>query len=850
MAERAADALIAAMRSGKWSARDQDRFVEYFASTGDPDGSLVVELAELAGAVRTGDAALGLHRAAWAARFREALLRWPGSEQRLGDLTDEYAEPDEPVIDFSPPAWYLGETAQGPRARETERPADRPDGRDPEWYAARDALFRAADSRDREWYTAPDAREVADRAAAALRDAAGPPPFPLRSPRSGRPDGQDVPRPTAPHLPTAPADAPAPPAPTTTNTVTGGTQQALVQAGSVGAIHQHFGAAHDGPDWRPVHHIGPAEFGVRPTRRVSGLPDVPPYVPRDCDAELAANLTQYGLVLLLGKPVTGTSYAAWHAAHHLDGHQLYAPERGADLRALLGSLKGKPGRYLLWLDDIEGHLGERGLEPGLLGRLTALGVRILATMDADAYYERRTGSTPGDRVIAHAHTVELPRTWSESEFARLAEQVEDPRAYEAHLWTGGGNPAAYLALGHLLHEEWIRLSARNADPDGVALVRAALDVARCGYAGPVPLELLRKLGAPGDTGWAARERIGNVGFLMPGERPGTWRAHGALVAGTLRTAGEPATDELRWQVFDAAAHRGPEEAAVGDALAAVLRPRAEAGEADAAHGMGQLARLAGDPQQERRWFRQAADAGHEEAVEDLAVLLVADGEFTAAVPYLETLAAAGRTWAALELADHHRARAEELLTGAVEASVPSGRAALHLGDLISGTPGRAEESMSHYIAAWDAGVGDAALRIAGLLHDWGRPQEAEPWYRCAADAGDTLAAYYLGVFLFNAGDRTPEVHTLLTRAAEAGHAAAETALGLLAEERGARREAFTHYEKGDEGGHPEAAYRIALMADDPAVRDDWLHRAAEQGHYDANRTTGTIAPDPPDTVDG
>ncbi|MCQ4212703.1 hypothetical protein, partial [Streptomyces longispororuber] len=160
LAERAADALVAAMRSGKWSARDQDRFVEYFASTGDPDGSIVVELAELAGAVRTGDVALGPHRAAWAARFREALRRWPGSEQRLGDLTDEYAEPDEPVIDFSPPAWYLGETAQGSRARETEGPAgpaardgDRPDGRDPEWYVVRDAMARAAESRDREWYT-------------------------------------------------------------------------------------------------------------------------------------------------------------------------------------------------------------------------------------------------------------------------------------------------------------------------------------------------------------------------------------------------------------------------------------------------------------------------------------------------------------------------------------------------------------------------------------------------------------------------------------------------------------------------------------------------------------------------
>ncbi|MGH4029854.1 tetratricopeptide repeat protein [Actinomycetota bacterium Odt1-20B] len=617
----------------------------------------------------------------------------------------------------------------------------------------------------------------------------------------------------------------------------------------IGAQHiygSRGGGAH-APDWRPAQELGPAEIGVRPTRRAPGFPDIPPYAARDIDPELAAALDGGGFVLLLGKPCSGTSYTAWNALRALDGHQVYAPERGADLRALLGPVKENPGQYVLWLDDIEGHLGERGLEPSLLERFKVLGVRVLATMDPDTYYERRTGSSPGDRAIAHARTVELPGRWTEAEFARLAEHIEDPRSYEAYLWSESGNPPAHLALGHLLHEEWQRLSAREAAPAGVAgiaVVRAALDVARCGYAGAVPLELLVGLGAPGETEWAGKERCGYAGFLVPGEKPATWRAHEALVAGELR-AGEPVADELRWDVYNETASGSPEERAVLDGLIAVLRARARAGDRDAAYDLTHVL-LDGD--ENESWLRAAADRGHADAMDDFAAVLQKQGKADEALTYLERSTANGSAWAAARLARHYRTRAEEILTPT--AAERRGNA-VALGDLIAGTPGREAEALRHYLTAWRSGGGGvAALRIADFLRDHGRPDEAEAWYRHAAEAGGTLAAHSLGLLLAATRGLDPEVEQLLTRAADAGHAPAATALGVLKAGQGDIKAARALYKKGDAGGDPEAAYRMGCLMKNPAIRKEWLQRAATRGHYQAGKDIGAFEPPPaPDTVE-
>ena len=467
----------------------------------------------------------------------------------------------------------------------------------------------------------------------------------------------------------------------------------------------HYGGSSAPHDWRPVQEVGPAEFGVRPTRRVPGLPDIPPYVARDCDTELADRLEHTGFVLLLTKPLSGTSHTAWHAVTRLTGHRMYAPEPGADLRALpplldhrpgisrppgiyrphlVGAAEDRPGRYVLWLDALEGHLGGRGLDPGLLGRLNALGVVVLATMDADDYRERRT-----DRLLATAHTVEVPHRWNGGECKRLR-QTDDPRVAEASAHAERGSVAAYLALGHHLREEWRH--TRAAHPRGDLLVWAAVDLVRCGVREAVSQDLLNRLydqpgtetgtetepetaSAPGSVpeeafaealGWATRDRFGVAGLslLVPGESPGTWRAHGALTVDL-----QPATPSLWLRTIDEATwDDGVDPEALVDRYCELLRPRAQAGNLHTTLMLAELRVRRGDRAEALYWYRKAADEGIVEAAATLGALLTEWGhDQVEAIARLEFAASTGHRDAALLLGDVLRDRTEHWLRTAAEA---------------------------------------------------------------------------------------------------------------------------------------------------------------------------------------
>ncbi|MFI0981397.1 hypothetical protein ACH4SP_30855 [Streptomyces sp. NPDC021093] len=456
-----------------------------------------------------------------------------------------------------------------------------------------------------------------------------------------------------------------------TNTLSDATVDGpVIQVGHVGSFHQNRHVAgdnvdltgntingqvigvqtvHHAPptahDWRPVREVGPIEFGVRPTRRVH-LRDAPPYAERDRDRELAEWLAHTGLVLILAKPLAGTSHTAWNAVTQMDGHRLYAPEPGTDLRTLPADLKNERGKYVLWLDDITDHLGAGGLTHSLLGRLTALGVVVLATMDPDAHYARRT-----ERVLAAAHTVELEREWSDREFARLLPFVQDGCVAEIYEHGDRAHVAAHFAFGHLLRDEWHRPGTRTAHPRGHLLVRAAVELAGCGVRTPVPESLLRRLcegyAAEADGvakesyeeafAWATAEHFGIPGFslLAPARGPGFWRAHGALVAGEW-----PVTDEVRERILR---ETQDEEDIDSDDLERsycdVLRPRAESGDLAA---MVRLGRLAPKFTEALTWYRRAADAGSVAAAAELGQLLSElDGSEAEAVKYLEAAARGG-----------------------------------------------------------------------------------------------------------------------------------------------------------------------------------------------------------------
>lgn len=499
----------------------------------------------------------------------------------------------------------------------------------------------------------------------------------------------------------------------TANTVSGGTVEGpLIQAGRIASVsvgdqvagdhldfrdatfherfvgvqHNHYGSA-PAPAaawWRPVGEVGPVEFGVRPTRHVTGLPDVPPYVTRDCDQDLHTKLTHNGLVLILGEPYAGKSYTAYQGVRSLEGYRLYAPDPGEDLRGLPDRLKAMPGDYVIWLDELTGHLGEGALEPRLLGRLTSHGAVVFGTMRPDEYYHRRAGSTPGDRVVAMARTVDLPREWSEAELARLGAH-DDPRAYPAYMWSGKEGAASYFAIGHLLFDEWRRVGTQLEHPRGQLLVRVAVDLARCGVTKAVPTALLKAAKSryldgeqeresfEDSLAWATTPLFGVSGLLVAGEGNDTWRAYGALVAEALRSEVlPPVPDEVWWTLFDRRSDWGIDRAAVLDAARAAFRSRVEAGD------VGIMRRFAWetDGEEKEGWLRRAADLDDDEAAVQLGELLLRRGDGQGAVPYLERAASRGRAAAAGLLGLHYRNQAQRWLTQAAVAGDQRAKRAL------------------------------------------------------------------------------------------------------------------------------------------------------------------------------
>ncbi|MDC0767890.1 hypothetical protein [Streptomyces sp. HD] len=603
----------------------------------------------------------------------------------------------------------------------------------------------------------------------------------------------------------------------------------------VGVQHNHYGAVPAPADWRPVRRVGPLEFGVRPTRPVPGVPDVPPYVERDCDEDLRAKLTGHGLVVILGRPCTGKSYTAWRAVRSLKGQRrLYAPDAGEDLRPLVAALQGDPGGYVVWLDELTGHLGAGGVDLRLLGRLNDLGAVVLATMSPDEYYRRRAGTAPGDRVVAAARTVELAREWSDAELARLA-ALDDPRAYPAYMWSGREGVASYFAVGHHLYDEWRRVGTQLEHPRGQLLVRAAVDLARCGVTAAVPAELLRKVqeqyraedreSFEDALAWATAPMFGVSGLLVAGAEDGAWRAYGALVAEALRSGDlEPVPDEVWWTLLDAAREPGAplDFPAVLDAARNALYPRVEAG--DPAVALGFARRTEGDEREV--WLRRAAEAGDAWAAVELAEILRERGEESRALSYLERAAESGSEKAAARLGSLLRDRAEHWLRRAAEAG--EGEAAHELGEMVIGT-GRDDEAVRWYRRAAEAGHQKAAVRLGKLYSNWGRA-EAEAWLRHASDWGDPSAANMLAIHL--SAEEAPdeaEVEALFRQAVEGGNRSAMVNLGIRLENEGRYVEAGSLYLAADRTGYPFAARHMAqllLTQGKEKEAADWRRKAA------------------------
>ena len=614
-----------------------------------------------------------------------------------------------------------------------------------------------------------------------------------------------------------------------------------------GVQHNHYGTGtlHDPAGWSTVEAADPIGLGVRRTRRLDKDPELPPYVRRDVDERLRALVTAGGLVVVTGEPLSGKSRTAWAAVFDAlsPKTRVYSPSPGADLHALPGVLRDRDGSYVLWLDELEGHLGERGLDAALLAQLAELHVPVVATMSDEAYDARRFGGGPAARVLARAEPLELMCRWSEAELTTLAHE-DDSRLVDAREWRGKRGVTEYLAVGPELWDEWWRARRATAHPRGHLVVRVAADLARLGVHKGVTPDVLEELSdhyelsegvdPDGESwtdafAWATEVRHGVTGMLVEDGPRGELRAYGSLAADAewssqTRTIPHDVWEAVRTLALDegegSACHLRFAKAAV-----AYFMPHAAAGSPEALfrlarydHGLGMIKR--------EHCFREAANQGHDRAAAALAELLMARGDTAEAEPYLEQAARAGDAKAAATLGSLLRDRAETWLRAAAEAGDPA--AAHELGDMLVGI-GREDEALRWYRKAAAAGRREVAASLGALLSRW-RDPEADVWLRYGAAWGDARAAGELGVHL-SWGPWESEAPALgfYQQATDAGDANAAYNLGTWMEQEGRLGEAMALYRQAVEGGVTGAEKSIGnllLRQGRPEEAEEWLRRAA------------------------
>ncbi|MBL1065655.1 tetratricopeptide repeat protein [Streptomyces sp. 7-21] len=542
-------------------------------------------------------------------------------------------------------------------------------------------------------------------------------------------------------------------------------------------------------DWDPF------LAGVHRARTGPGGTGLPAYVPRDIDGELRRLVRESaahgGLVLLVGPSTAGKTRAAFEAVRDvLPDHRVLAPDPGSDLTQLPGLHDAERDvAWLLWLDDLQSHLGPDALSPVLLDWLTGTRVPVVATLRTQYYRElRESGEALGMRVVNAARPLLVSREWS-SEERRRAEATGDPLLAQALPHRDFG-VSEYLAAGPELLREWrsARIPAEEGGhPRGHALVAAAVDLARTGLASPVPRRLLDLLHVTYLAGmatlrpepldeawaWAVRQRLGAASLLVPGDlEQSVWRAFDYLV-----DEAPPARDvpELVWDTALDQAKDGEERWLVGRTAWRSGHPRvaesawlplAEAGDTRAMSDLAELLRARGDLAGADAWLARAADAESDTAMYELGL------EYLRQSPY-HRRNAFGTGFAAVRARYWFRRAAQ---AGHVEAMYQLGR-----------LPGRwdgTDEGPETWLRrAAEAGHARAMTELARRLRRDGDREGAAAWLARAAAALDPEGMHLLAASLRERGDEEA-AEAWFAAAAGAGYPRAAHALSALLRARG------------------------------------------------------------------
>ncbi|GAA0268580.1 tetratricopeptide repeat protein [Cryptosporangium japonicum] len=259
-------------------------------------------------------------------------------------------------------------------------------------------------------------------------------------------------------------------------------------------------------------------------------------------------------------------------------------------------------------------------------------------------------------------------------------------------------------------------------------------------------------------------------------------------------------------------------------------------------------------------FEQAAAAGHGGACNELGKQRIRAGKTIEGLQWLRKAVDAGVPEAALNLAAVHTRRGQLAKAAELRARAEPGlRAAAGAGDLTAAIAlrrlyrdrGDTDQADAVVVAAEElagSSVGsDSWCGLGALLDDAGRPDDAEPWWRRAAEAGHAESMYLLGLLLHDRRDeeglrwleraaRHDNAYAMgslaqlalaggdertgekwLRRAARAGFSGAMNNLAVLHRERGELSEAERWYQRAVDAGDPQAEHHLRELREASGV---------------------------------
>ncbi len=237
---------------------------------------------------------------------------------------------------------------------------------------------------------------------------------------------------------------------------------------------------------------------VQPEDPKPGLSELPAYVPRDHDAELARVVRaaaggRSAIAVLVGGSSTGKTRACWEALSLLRDRTeqwwLWHPIDPSRPGAALRELPGIRPQTVVWLNEAQFYLD---VADGGLGERVAAGLRellrdparapvlVLATLWPqfwDALTARPSGGADPHaqaRELLSGHDIAVPAAFTALQLQRLGE-TGDARLAQAAAGARDGQVIQFLAGAPELLARY-----RNAPPAAAALIHAAMDARRLG----------------------------------------------------------------------------------------------------------------------------------------------------------------------------------------------------------------------------------------------------------------------------------------------------------------------------------------------------------------------------------